>query len=90
MQEEGLTPTLDWPSILNFIILLAMVRPNHGASVPDVVAIGSEQENVRQWQDRCGIKKENQIRLVKLAHMRYQHPDLDQITTFLDGMMEIP
>lgn len=63
-----------------------MVRPAHGASVPDVVAIGSERENVTQWQERCGIKKENQIRLVKLAHMRYQHPDLDQITTFLEGV----
>jgi hypothetical protein len=67
-----------------------MVRPNHGASVPDIVAIGSEQENVMQWQERCGIKKENQIRLVKLAHMRYQHPDLDQITTFLEGMVKTP
>ncbi|OOQ87166.1 putative metapyrocatechase [Penicillium brasilianum] len=61
-----------------------MVQPNHGASVPDIVAMGSECENVTQWQERCGIKKENQIRLVKLAHMRYQHPDLDQITTFLE------
>ncbi|GLI75889.1 hypothetical protein PoHVEF18_004155 [Penicillium ochrochloron] len=61
-----------------------MVRPNHGASVPDIVAIGSEQENVTQWQEQRGIKKQNQIRLVKLAHMRYQHPDLDQITTFLE------
>lgn len=67
-----------------------MVQPNHGASVPDVIAIGSEQENVTQWQERCGIKKENQIRLVKLAHMRYQHPDLDQITTFLEGMLIVP
>ncbi|CEO59882.1 Putative Trihydroxytoluene oxygenase [Penicillium brasilianum] len=63
---------------------IAMVQPNHGASVPDIVAMGSEGENVTQWQERCGIKKENQIRLVKLAHMRYQHPDLDQITTFLE------
>jgi hypothetical protein len=63
-----------------------MVQPNHGASVPDIVAIGSESENVTQWQERFGIKKENQIRLVKLAHMRYQHPDLDQITTFLEGV----
>lgn len=66
-----------------------MVRPNHGASVPDIVAIGSEQENVTQWQERCGIKKESQIRLVKLAHMRYQHPDLDQITIFLEGKVII-
>lgn len=64
-----------------------MVRPNHGASVPDVIAIGGEQENATLWQERCGIKKDNQVRLVKLAHMRYQHPDLDQITTFLEGML---
>lgn len=64
-----------------------MVRPNHGASVPDVIAIGGEHETATQWQERCGIKKENQIRLVKLAHMRYQHPDIDQITTFLEGML---
>ncbi|KAJ5174369.1 uncharacterized protein N7482_000246 [Penicillium canariense] len=61
-----------------------MARPNHGASVPDVVAISSERESVTKWQQQCGIKKGDQIRLVKLAHMRYQHPDLDQITTFLE------
>lgn len=87
--QEGLTPTSPWESRLNFIISLAMVQPNHGASVPDIVAIGDERENVTQWRERCGIKKQDQIRLVKLAHMRYQHPDLDQITTFLEGRMEI-
>ncbi|KAH8700878.1 trihydroxytoluene oxygenase [Talaromyces proteolyticus] len=59
------------------------VLPNHGASVPDVVAIGDEAEDLSSWQKRSAINKENQIRLVKLAHMRYQHPDLEQITTFL-------
>ncbi|KAJ5281312.1 hypothetical protein N7478_006684 [Penicillium angulare] len=61
-----------------------MVSPNSGASVPDLVAIGNEQESVQKWQQRCGIDKKEQVRLVKLAHMRYQHPDLDQITTFLE------
>ncbi|KAK6815988.1 hypothetical protein P875_00127896 [Aspergillus parasiticus SU-1] len=60
-----------------------MALANHGASIPDLIAIGDEQENVTDWQRRCGINKDSQIRLVKLAHMRYQHPDLDQITAFL-------
>ncbi|KOC10384.1 trihydroxytoluene oxygenase [Aspergillus flavus AF70] len=60
-----------------------MALANHGASIQDLIAIGDEQENVTDWQRRCGINKDSQIRLVKLAHMRYQHPDLDQITTFL-------
>ncbi|PKX90214.1 putative MFS transporter [Aspergillus novofumigatus IBT 16806] len=59
------------------------IRPCHGASVPDVVAIGDEREPLAKWKERCGIKPENLIRLVKLAHMRYQHPDLDAITVFL-------
>ncbi|RHZ54842.1 trihydroxytoluene oxygenase [Aspergillus thermomutatus] len=58
-------------------------QPCHGASVPDVVAIGEEQESLAKWKEQCGIKTEKQIRLVKLAHMRYQHPDLDAITVFL-------
>ncbi|RAQ53643.1 metapyrocatechase [Aspergillus flavus] len=60
-----------------------MALANLGASIQDLIAIGDEQENVTDWQRRCGISKDSQIRLVKLAHMRYQHPDLDQITTFL-------
>ncbi|KAF4277199.1 hypothetical protein CNMCM8689_004908 [Aspergillus fumigatus] len=59
------------------------IRPCHGASVPDVDAIGEDREPLAKWKERCGIKTENQIRLVKLAHMRYQHPDLDAITAFL-------
>lgn len=68
----------------SFIMALA----NHGASIPDLIAMGDEQENVTDWQRRCGINKDSQIRLVKLTHMRYQHPDLDQITTFLQGMLQ--
>ncbi|KAF4218906.1 hypothetical protein CNMCM5878_004119 [Aspergillus fumigatiaffinis] len=59
------------------------IRPCHGASVPDVVAVGEEQEPLAKWKEQSGINPENQIRLVKLAHMRYQHPDLDAITVFL-------
>ncbi|KAJ5333459.1 uncharacterized protein N7506_007242, partial [Penicillium brevicompactum] len=56
---------------------------SHGASVADIVAIGPESESVQAWRERCGIETNSQIRLVKLAHMRYQHPDLQEITVFL-------
>ncbi|KAJ5352470.1 hypothetical protein N7452_001444, partial [Penicillium brevicompactum] len=56
---------------------------SHGASVADIVAIGPESETVQAWRERCGIETNSQIRLVKLAHMRYQHPDLQEITVFL-------
>ncbi|GFG12726.1 metapyrocatechase 2 [Aspergillus udagawae] len=59
------------------------IKANHGASVPDVVALGPEQESLEAWRQRCGIKTDQQIRLVKLVHMRYQHPDLDEIAVFL-------
>lgn len=53
----------------------------------DITAIGPDSESVTAWRERCGINPENQVRLVKLAHMRYQHPDLDQITVFLQGLL---
>ena len=57
----------------------------HGASVPDITTKGSEFESISSWRERVGINADAQIRLVKLSHMRYQHPDLDQITIFLKG-----
>jgi hypothetical protein len=38
---------------------------------------------LRQWQASQDINRDAQIRLTKLVHMRYQHPNLDEITTFL-------
>ncbi|KAL4811662.1 trihydroxytoluene oxygenase [Aspergillus spinulosporus] len=55
----------------------------HGASTPDITAIGPDQESIATWKKRCGIQPEKQIRLVRLVHMRYQHPNLDEITMFL-------
>lgn len=49
----------------------------------DVEAIGHERETITAWRQRSGIDPSKQIRLVRLVHMRYQHPDLSQITTFL-------
>lgn len=62
--------------------------PNRGASVPDVTAIGEEQESLQSWRQRVGIDPSKQIRLVKVSHMRYQHPDLAEITKFLRGTSE--
>jgi hypothetical protein len=59
--------------------------PNRGHSVPDIQAISPNRESISAWQARKGIDPSQQIRLIKLAHMRYQHPDLAQITTFLRG-----
>ena len=59
------------------------LTPNAGGTVPDIQAIGDESESLSSWQKRTGIDVNKQIKLVKLAHMRYQHPDLDRITTFL-------
>ncbi|KAK1808201.1 hypothetical protein LTR12_017442 [Friedmanniomyces endolithicus] len=58
-------------------------HPNVGKSIPDIEAIGPDSESLTSWQKRNSINPDNQIKLVRLSHMRYQHPDLDQITTFL-------
>ena len=57
---------------------------NHGASVPDIIATGPAQETLSQWRSRANIDQSNHIKIVKLAHMRYQHPDLKEITEFLE------
>ena len=49
----------------------------------DVDALGQNTESIHQWRQTNNIDPSKQIRLVKLSHMRYQHPDLDEITTFL-------
>jgi hypothetical protein len=59
------------------------IKPNHGASIPDKQAIGDESEPLPAYYSRLGIDNAARVQMVKLAHMRYQHPDLDEITTFL-------
>ncbi|KAK5124653.1 hypothetical protein LTR85_001366 [Meristemomyces frigidus] len=59
------------------------VKPNVGASITDIEAIGSESESLSSWQKRNNIDTSEQVLLVKLAHMRYQHPDLEKMTKFL-------
>ena len=60
-------------------------KPNHGTTVPDSLAVGPEHKSLADWRAQAGIDTSNQIKLVKLSHMRYQHPDLDKITEFLLG-----
>jgi catechol 2,3-dioxygenase-like lactoylglutathione lyase family enzyme len=57
--------------------------PNRGASVPDHKAIGEDRETIAEWQKKKNVDTSMQIRLVKVSHMRYQHPDLAEITTFM-------
>lgn len=57
--------------------------PNHGASIPDEEAIGKGSQPLSEWQKSNNIDPSNQIKLVKLVHMRYQHPDFPTITKFL-------
>lgn len=66
------------------------VQPNRGATVPDVVAVGKEQVSRAEWLAKQGIKTEYRINLKKLSHMRYQHPNLDEIQTFMIGMFFSP
>ncbi|KAF2725804.1 trihydroxytoluene oxygenase [Polychaeton citri CBS 116435] len=61
----------------------AAVKPNTGATVSDVQAIGDESESLQSWRKRLGKDTSRLVKLVKVVHMRYQHPDLGKITTFL-------
>ncbi|OAG00763.1 Glyoxalase/Bleomycin resistance protein/Dihydroxybiphenyl dioxygenase [Paraphaeosphaeria sporulosa] len=57
--------------------------PARGASVPQDAAIPSERMSLREWQASQKIDRDAQVKITKLSHMRYQHPDLAEITTFL-------
>ncbi|KAL9108107.1 MAG: hypothetical protein Q9227_007082 [Pyrenula ochraceoflavens] len=60
--------------------------PNRGSSVPDTIALGPDYETQDEWRRSMGIDKAAQVKIVKLSHMRYQHEDLEKITTFLQGV----
>ena len=59
--------------------------PNRGVSEQDLRAISSDRLGISEWTKRSGIDTSRQIRLVKISHMRYQHPDLAKLTQFLRG-----
>jgi hypothetical protein len=60
-----------------------MTQLNHATAITDVDAAKDLGQSQELFKEKYGIKVGDQIRLVKLAHMRYQHPDLDQIASFL-------
>jgi hypothetical protein len=64
------------------------VEANHGASVPDVSA-APEHALQSSWIQSNNIKVEDRIRLTRLSHMRYQHPDLNAIHRFLLGLSSL-
>ncbi|SLM37382.1 Glyoxalase/fosfomycin resistance/dioxygenase domain [Lasallia pustulata] len=60
--------------------------PNAGYSLdaPEAMKMsGWERLAVDDWKQREHIDDSKQIRLVRLSHMRYMHPDLNTITQFL-------
>ena len=59
------------------------IKPNSGASVPDQEANGERTMALAEWRKKMGIDTSKHVRIVKVAHMRYQHPDLPTITKFL-------
>jgi hypothetical protein len=44
---------------------------------------GWEPRSIDDWKTAKGIDESSQIRLVRLSHMRYQHPDFASISVFL-------
>lgn len=60
------------------------VTPNEGHSIPDDSRKADEKtEALAAWRERNGIDTSKHVKLVKVAHMRYQHPDIEKITRFL-------
>lgn len=59
------------------------VEKNTGYAVPDVSSVQEFAMTQEQFRKEYGVDVNNQVRIVKLAHMRYQHPDLQEIKTFL-------
>lgn len=60
------------------------VTPNAGASIPDSERKADEKTAaLAEWRRQNGIDTSKHVKLVKVAHMRYQHPDIPTITKFL-------
>uniref|UniRef100_A0A060SYV9 ARAD1C00330p n=1 Tax=Blastobotrys adeninivorans TaxID=409370 RepID=A0A060SYV9_BLAAD len=61
-----------------------MANVHHGKAVRDVDDASALSTDQDQFRRNFSIDQSKQIKLVKLVHMRYQHPQLDEITTFLE------
>lgn len=62
-----------------------VVKPNSGGAILDTVAAGNDYEHQTEWLKRQNVDLNCRITLKKLSHVRYQHPDLDEISKFLAG-----
>lgn len=71
-------------------MITSNVHPNRGATVPDTVAVGKSRQSQSDWLVCHNISTKDRIRLKKLSHMRYQHPELDEIERFLIGISCFP
>ncbi|KAJ4292806.1 hypothetical protein N0V90_009469 [Kalmusia sp. IMI 367209] len=57
--------------------------PARGITVPQDDAIPANRMPLREWQASRNIDRDAQVKITRVSHMRYQHPDLNEITTFL-------
>ena len=62
-------------------------KPNSGAAVLDKYANGDDFETQAAWMETRQIQRDSRVRLKRLSHVRYQHPDLDEIDAFLNGTL---
>jgi hypothetical protein len=61
-------------------------KPNIGASVDAQKALkmpGWDSISISAWKERENIDESKHIKLLRLSHMRYMHPDLSEISQFL-------
>jgi hypothetical protein len=65
------------------------VKLSSGAAVLDTVAAGDDYEPQAKWLKRQGVHLSHRVTLKKLPHVRYQHPDLDEISKFLASTCQI-
>jgi hypothetical protein len=76
--QDKITPAVSY---------IVMNISRHRPELTDIVATQSrditKSRPLRQWQVEQKIDRDAQIKITKLVHMRYQHPDLDEITVFL-------
>jgi hypothetical protein len=59
--------------------------PNRGQTV-DAAAVNPGRQKIEEWRTEVGIVVEDQVKLVKLSHMWYQHKDFASTSKFLTSM----
>ena len=57
--------------------------------MPDTIAVGKASELQEEWIKTQNINLKERVHLQKLSHMRYQHPDLEEISGFMIGTVSV-